>query len=299
MSHMTQVNTVSSMQAFKTGLLMAIPRDRHTFGALLKTVLFCGGGWAVLMGLWFLYAPRLDNGMIPLSISVWGVHLSISTFAVCVVSVFPFVDLYAVRSALKERKDTPYFCSLMEGVAARALVILLLIHLFHFVNDSLFAECAWYVSVLFVCGAIVLTPYIGMVIVHLVVSGRIDLGGAWHIFRRTFWGSVFVFLGILFTFLVVAFLCEVFLSFCIGLAGGILSTNIRADLLLLTQDFAALSEKLPVAPCFVPYAWMYVLPMGVYHAVLSWGSVGLYGALTFLYKRAVTTERARPDQKEL
>jgi len=274
---------------------MAIPRDRHTFGALLKTLLFCGGGWALLMGLWFLYGPRLDNGMIPLSISVWGVHVSISTLAVYVVSVIPFVDLYAVRSALEERKDTPYFCSLMEGVAARALVILLLINLALFVNDGFFAECAWYVSVLWICGALVLTPYICMVIVHLVAFGRIDLGRAWRIFTRTFWRSVLPIFGLLVTFVVIDFLCDVLLSFCLGLAGGALAIKMGTDPMRLAQDFILIREELPVHPRVLPYVWMYVLFMGVYNAVVSWSSVGFYGALTFLYKRAVTTERVHTD----
>ena len=292
---MAHVESVSGMQAFKTGLLTAIPRDRHIFGALLKTALFYGGGWAVLMGLWFLYGPRGADGMIPLSMSVWGVHLSISTFAVYVVSVIPFVDLYAVRSVLEDRNDAPYFCSLVEGAAARTLVLLLLINLPLFFDDGFFAECGWYLSPLWACAAIVLQPYMGIVIVHLVASGRIDLGGAWHVFRRTFWRSVLIFFGVLVTFVVIALLCEVLLSFCLGLAEGALAIKMGTDPLLLAQDLAALSEKLPVAPRVVPYVWMYVLPMGVYHAVLCWGNVGLYGALTFLYKRAVTTERVRTD----
>ncbi|MBA4118098.1 MAG: hypothetical protein C0514_04295 [Candidatus Puniceispirillum sp.] len=287
----------SGMQAFKTGLLMAIPRDRHTFGALLKTVLFYGGGWAVLMGLWMVYGPRGAHGSVPLSFHVGGETLSMMTVAMSVMMAFPFIAIFSVRCVLEHRTNVAYFdtrgpCVFMGAFAAGGIMFPL-----SFVGDLAFARTPQEVQLLTLTLSYVVMAYIAMVIVHLVASGRLALKETWQIFKPSFFMGVLVSGGTILVLAVAALLTYGVLVFMVVGGMTLMSFQIGHDPLMVIQDWATLLRGNGLYRGLLPYDFIILSSLGLLIGLVAWTCAGSFAALASIYSAQKATESSAGESK--
>ena len=274
---------VSGMQAFKTGLLMAIPRDRYTFGALLKTVLFYGGGWAALMGLWMVYGPRGEDGSVHLSFDVAGAKISVTVLLACVVAAFPFIGFYSVRRVLEGRANTPYFETLGAPIFLRALLLGGLILPMFMVSELIKAYGSWWSGYVGTATYFVFAVYLQLVIVHLVASRELSWKPAWRVLRKSFFTTMMssncavVVLALL--------LCVVYIVLLAMVVGGttMLSFKLGTDPAILLQEWTNVWQGDPLYRGLLPYDFVFCGSMGLLIALFAWACVGSYAALTTLY----------------
>lgn len=284
MSETTQQTPLSGVVAFKTGLKIATPFNKHGFTALLKTLLFYGVGYVALFWLWLYLMPLGADGLIPLSLSFGQGSIPIATIIFYLLCFVPFVIFYPVRCVLTGRRDHPYFKDVGTPLFTRAVCVSLLVlpGVAAFEAMEMFGlEYLWLITVILY---FFFAAYLILVLVHLTATGRVDFGTCWGLYKQApfkytaaSWGAFFT---LLIPFVLVAFVLIAIVFLC----GLLYLAFVDGNPDLFFEDFMALLMGEGIGAHVLPYACVFLWPIGIMCGFYVWTSVGFYGAVAALYR---------------
>lgn len=284
MSETTRTETLSGVAAFKAGLLLAMPFNRHGFKALVKTLLFYGGGYVALFWLFLLLAPRDANGLIPLSLSFGQGSIPIAALVMYLMGVVPFNLFYPVRCVLTGRRDHPYFKDVGTPLFTRAVCVTLLTFPGIVAFEAMEMFALQYLSLIAVILYLFSEAYLGLVLVHLTATGRVDFGQCWGLYKQAPFKYTAASWGTFFALLIPFFLLALILILAIGLCILLYMAFAGGNPDLFFEDFTLFLMGEGIGAHVLPYGGAFLWPLGIMFGFYAWTTVGFYGAVTALYR---------------